>query len=310
MSPVPSPAPDIGIVILAYGAGDLHLALLAALLDEGAAPEALVVVHNPASPADRPGGVPGVALIRNRRNLGYAGAMNIGIRHQLARGARQVLLLTHDTRPRPGALAALARAAARAPEFGVLGPVLLFAGSERVFSYGGRTAADGSVGHVLDPPPGPVAACDWIDGSAMLLRADAIERVGLLDDRFFMYFEETDLCLRMQRGGWSVGVAVDALAEQEPGRGRRIGAFTYLMTRNGTEYARSAAGLRGVAAAVQRVLLETLPHLGAVVRRSAAAAESRVVLAAMWLGLLDFARRRFGPPPARLAGLGDVAVEA
>jgi GT2 family glycosyltransferase len=298
-------------VILAYGAGDLHVPLLASLLGAGVAPEALVVVHNPASAEDRPGGVPGVPVIRNRRNLGYAGAMNIGIRHQLARGARHVLLLTHDTRPRPGALAALGRAAARSPEFGVLGPALCFAGSERAFSYGGRTARDGSVGHVLDPPaPGRVAACDWIDGSAMLLRADALAGVGLLDDRFFMYFEETDLCLRMRRGGWSVGVVVEAIAEQEPGRGRRIGAFTYLMTRNGTEYARCVAGTRGVAAAVRRVVLETPAHLGAVVRRSAAAAESRVVLAAMWLGLLDFARRRFGPPPARLAGLGDVAVEA
>ncbi len=298
-------------MVLAYGAGDLHVPLLAALLGEGAAPEALVVVHNPASARDRPGDVPGVPLIRNRRNLGYAGGMNIGIRHQLARGARHVVLLTHDTRPRPGALAALGRAAERAPEFGVLGPALCFAGSERAFSYGGRTAADGSVGHILErPAPGRVAACDWIDGSAMLLRGDALERVGLLDDRFFMYFEETDLCLRMQRGGWSVGVVLDAVAEQEPGRERRVGAFTYLMTRNGTEYARCAAGARGVAAAVGRVLLETPPHLGAVVRRSAAAAESRVVLAAMWLGLLDFARRRFGPPPARLAGLGDVAVES
>ncbi len=308
---MPPPAPDIGIVILAYGAGDLHLPLVAGLLEAGAAPEALVVVHNPASATDRPGGVPGVPLLRNPGNLGYAGAMNIGIRHQLARGARHVLLLTHDTRPRAGALAALGRAAERSPEFGVLGPVLCFAGSERVFSCGGRTAADGSVGHLLDrPPPGGVAACDWIDGSALLLRADALDRVGLLDDRFFMYFEETDLCLRMQRGGWSVGVVGDAVAEQEPGRGRRIGAFTYLMTRNGTEYARRVAGPRGVAGAVRRVLVETPPHLGAVVRHSAAAPESRVVLAAMWLGLLDFARRRFGPPPARLAGLGDVAVEA
>ncbi len=52
------------------------------------------------------------------------------------------------------------------------------------------------------------------------------------DDRFFMYFEEADLCLRIQRAGWKVGVVLDAIAEQAPGGGARPGAFTKELAKN------------------------------------------------------------------------------
>ncbi len=305
-------APDVGIVVLTHGANGVYAPLVASLIEQGAAAESIAIVHNsttPDGPVVEPP-VAGVAVIHNGRNLGYAGGMNTGMRHQLARGAKTVLLLTHEVRLRAGAFCRLIEAAERSQAFGILGPALRFPNSERVFSLGGRRGRDGSVEHVLDEAessPG-IAGCDWIDGAAMLIRADVLERVGLMDDRFFMYFEETDLCLRAQRAGWAIGVVLDAVAEQEPGGSRRPGAFTYLMSRNGTEYARRACGAYGVAACLRHAVVESSGLVGALARRRTPAEQrvaSRVTLAAMWLGMFDFARRRWGPPPSRLSGLGD-----
>ncbi len=309
-----SSAPDIGIVVLAYGMETVYAPLVASVLEQGAAAESIVIVHNsttPDGPVVSPP-VPGVHVIHHGRNLGYAGGMNAGIRHQLGRGVRNVLLLTHEVRLRDGALAALREAASAAPRFGILGPALRFPDSERVFSFGGRRTRSGATAHIMEATGATsdgIVGCDWIDGAAMLIRADALQRVGLMDDRFFMYFEEADLCLRVQRAGWEIGVVVAAIAEQASGAARRPGAFSYLMSRNGTEYARRVGGVYGVACALRRALSESGGHVGCVARRRTPAeqrAASRATLEAIWLGMLDFARRRWGPPPARLTGLGDV----
>jgi hypothetical protein len=234
--------------------------------------------------------------------------MNAGIQHHLARSARLVLLLTHDLRLRAGAIPALLRAAERAPAYGVLGPLLWARGEDRIFSAGGRRGRRGGwVSHIKDcPSPGQdgIAECDWIDGAAILIRRALLERVGPLDERLFMYFEETDLCLRVQRIGWRVGVVLDAEAEQESGQLTRPGLHAYLISRNGFEYARRAAGFVGVAATVRRAIVESFeltrayPAAGPLERAAA-----RTKLAGMWLGFLDFLRRRFGPPPRRVAQL-------
>jgi GT2 family glycosyltransferase len=153
-----------------------------------------------------------------------------------------------------------------------------------------------------------VSECDWIDGAAMFIRAEVFDDVGLLDERFFMYFEEAEFAQRAQNAGWRVGVALDAHAEQTPGEGNRPGAFAYLMSRNGLEYARRGAGALGILAAVQRALNESWSLVRSCVRPSSTREErtsARIKLIATWVGVLDFARRRWGPPPAGLPGLGD-----
>jgi GT2 family glycosyltransferase len=235
--------------------------------------------------------------------------MNTGIRHQLAKGASRVLLLTQDVRLRDGAVGALMAAGDRHPEYGVLGPVLWLRDAMSVFSYGGRRGRRGGwVEHIRDAAPPSddgIAHCDWVDGAALLIRRDALEHVGLLDERLFIYFEETDLCLRITRAGWRVGVVLDAVAEQESGQPARPGFHAYLMARNGFEYARRSSGLVGAAAAVRRAVRESLDLLGGY--RDASAPDRRaacIKLVGTWLGFVDFLRRRFGPPPERIARLG------
>ena len=307
-------AAGLRAVVLTYGGGGEHEPLLASLAAEGLPPDRLLVVHNPAAPGEPdPALPPGCELLRASHNLGYAAAMNRGIERQLERGCELLLLLTHDARLRPGSLARLRGAAEAHPDYGLLGPALVFAGSERPFSLGGLSRAGGGMEHrtVRPEPEDGVAACDWVDGGTVLVRSAVLERVGHFDERFWSYFEEAELCLRARRSGFRVGVVLDAIAEQAPGGPGRPGVWSYLMTRNGIAYAWRAAGPGGLALASARAVFEVGVELLRVLARGlrlrpGSPTEPWALAVGTARGLLDFYRRRWGPPPP-LPGPGDVA---
>jgi hypothetical protein len=240
--------------------------------------------------------------------------MNLGIAALLKRRVDLVLLLTHDVRLPTDALAELLEAAKRAPGYGILAPALRLSETDEVFSFGGVTRADGTTVHRKERPAAGaygIAACDWVDGGLMMIRSEVIEAVGMYDERFWGYCEESDLCLRVRRSGWRVGVLVDTFAAQAPAGPGRLGVWSYLITRNGIEYARRAAGPRGMWAALGRATARVPFNLARVplrlVRRRPGGIREPWLLAvgAAW-GALDFLRGHWGPPPQRLPGMGDV----
>jgi hypothetical protein len=307
-------SPSIGVVILTHGRSQESVRLARSLLDDGVPSEAIVIVQNPTQ-SDDPAIVPpdpGVSVQRSERNMGYAGGMNDGIRGQLVRGVDWVLLLTHEIRFHSGAVQALLGAARHAPGFGVLGPVLWWQDMDQPLSFGGKRGRLSGVGHRQERPPASpdgIAPCDWIDGAALLIRAELLEREGLLDERFFIYYEDVELCLRAGRAGWRVGVVPEAVADASPGAASRPGAYAYLNSRNGLEYARLAGGARAWTARLVRHVEQSawlLRDYRTARGDDAERARCRAHLAGLWLGAFDFARRRFGPPPATLTGLGDL----
>jgi GT2 family glycosyltransferase len=300
-------------VIVVHGSAPSLSSLVDQLVGEGIAREAIVVVRNPSGNAQLPAGWPptGTTLVELPENRGYGAGMNAGIQHQMAAGRGLLLLLTPTVSLTPGSIGRLLAASGQAPQFGILGPVVGWKGRDRVFSYGGVSKPSGDIGHHRgEAPPADdagIAACDWIDGAVMLIRTAAIQEIGLFDEDFFLYFEDTELALRARRSGWQVGVVLDARADEAPGSDRRPGAYQYLHARNGMEYARRAAGLPGVRAGARRHLRE----LRAALRRLATPGlpdrgGQWMRLRCEWRGVWDFATRRFGAPPASLAGRGDL----
>jgi len=158
---------------------------------------------------------PSVHLIENRQNVGFARANNQAICH--SRG-RYVLMLNSDTLVHPGALETLVALMDAHPQAGACGPRLL--------------NGDGSLQHACHPmlTPGrefwrllflerlrpratyPMQRWDTttprrvevIKGACLLLRRSALDQVGLLDDQYFMYTEEVDLCHRLAQAGWEL----------------------------------------------------------------------------------------------------------
>jgi hypothetical protein len=109
-----------------------------------------------------------------------------------------------------------------------------------------------------------------------------------------------------------VGVVPGSLAEQAPGGAKRLGPWSYLMTRNGAEYTRRARGLRGLAAALfgsARIVGFNLLRVAArgLRLRSGSPAEPWTLVVGTGGGIVALLLRRWGPPPAWLPGSGDVS---
>jgi hypothetical protein len=156
-----------------------------------------------------------VEVLATGANLGFAGGMNAGIQVALARGAQSVLLLNNDTESDAHMLAHLAAALEVEPGVGLVGPVIYYADlPQRIWR-----AADNE--HAWLPIPRRVPddvvarqtaafAVDYITACAMLVRAEVFARIGLLDDAYFMYYEDADFCRRARAAGFGIRCAPQA----------------------------------------------------------------------------------------------------
>ena len=196
--------------------------------------------------------VPGAVLRSLPENTGFTGGSNRGIHEALARGAQYVLLLNNDAIVAPDALGALAAVAAAAPRVGAVGAkVLMAADPERVWATWSRltwrAALVENVGQgELDGPAFDVDRdVDGVPGCAVLLTRAALERVGLLDDRFFAYHEDLDWCLRARAAGFRIRFAAGARVyhrgEGSLGSRGPANPVRYLSARNTVLFARKHA---------------------------------------------------------------------
>ena len=152
---------------------------------------------------------PDVTVIETGANLGYAAGNNVGMRYAIQHGFDYALLLNNDTEAAPDFLRALVAAAEADPTIGVAGPTIYYHHApERIWSAGGtidwRRGASAMRGldEIDHGQYAQVAEVDFISGCALLCKRAALERAGLLDERFFMYYEETEWCVRVGRAGF------------------------------------------------------------------------------------------------------------
>jgi GT2 family glycosyltransferase len=155
---------------------------------------------------------PQVTLIETAENLGYVGGNNLGLEHAKAVEADYALLLNNDTEIAPDFLHILVEAAESDPSIGVVGPTICFFDQpDVVWSAGGAihwrrgTTWMLGLGEVdqgqFGDGPRPV---DFVTGCALLIKMSVVAQVGLLDQRFFAYYEEAEWCVRVARSGFKV----------------------------------------------------------------------------------------------------------
>jgi N-acetylglucosaminyl-diphospho-decaprenol L-rhamnosyltransferase len=165
---------------------------------------------------------PGVALIRNERNLGFAAANNQAM--AVSRG-RYLLLLNSDAVLLPTTLPALLTFMEQHPRCGLAGAQLLNPDGSFQASYAdfptlvGELLLMTTLARLFRPPTFPsypaeesqvTREVDWVFGACMVVRRAAVEAIGGLDEDYFMYSEETDWCYRLRQAGWSVGYVPSA----------------------------------------------------------------------------------------------------
>jgi GT2 family glycosyltransferase len=154
---------------------------------------------------------PEVVLLESKVNLGFAGGNNIGIRYAIARGTEYLWLLNNDTEPAPDALAALVCKALTNKRIGAVASICYYASSPLIVQAWAGTRVNLWVGYARNSTE--PHSDDWFDslyGASILIVRQAIEEVGMLDEFFFHYWEETEFCLRLRKGGWRLAAAPDS----------------------------------------------------------------------------------------------------
>lgn len=152
---------------------------------------------------------PWVELIVNERNLMFSGGNNVGIHHAIDCGASFVMLLNNDTTVHPEFVTHLVQATTDNPSIGVAGPkIYYYDDPQRIWFAGGRIEWwKGWISHIgirdYDNGQHEVSrSIDYVSGCCMFIGRNVIEKVGMLDDRYFIYGEDADLCIRTSRAGY------------------------------------------------------------------------------------------------------------
>jgi N-acetylglucosaminyl-diphospho-decaprenol L-rhamnosyltransferase len=218
-----STATDVAVIIVNFNAGDHLLACVeSAQAELQGVSSTMIVVDNASTDGSerRVESLAGVSLVRNETNRGFGAAVN-----QAARltDATLLWLLNPDCRVMPGAFAQLAATLVRHPACAIAAPRLLNAdGSVQASARGEPSAWTGLFGrHGLltrlfprsamarrNLPAADLVAADvesavvdWVMGACMLIRRDRFLEVGGFDERYFLYWEDADLCRRLRGRG-------------------------------------------------------------------------------------------------------------
>jgi len=211
----------LGVVILNWNGKDVTPRCLDSLYLGTHPPDLVVVVDN--ASADGSAELvhkqfPQAELIRNDSNLGFAEGCNVGMRVLLERGFELILLLNNDAVVDPECLGALKGAADRCPAAAYGATIYEMAKPGRIWYAGGtisRLTLDAR--HDLEPPsPGEnPRSTGFITGCCVMIRADALRQLGLLEKAFFAYYEDVDWCLRARAAGEVLLYVPDAIVRHE-----------------------------------------------------------------------------------------------
>jgi len=163
---------------------------------------------------------PQIKLIENKRNLGFSRACNQGIKES---HGRYILLLNPDTELTPGGFKKMIDFMESKPEVGICGPKMINKEGKLQFScrsfpsYLTAISSSQSILNRIFPENflskkyllkeknhSQISEVDWVSGSCLLAKREMLEKTGLLDERFYMYVEDVDLCYRAKKFGFSV----------------------------------------------------------------------------------------------------------
>jgi GT2 family glycosyltransferase len=288
----------IAISIINYRTADLTLNCIQSVLAEMSDHDAQIVVVDNASGdgsaeeiADwikaQPDGTP-VTLVRSDKNTGFSGGHNLGL---TAVEAQFYLVLNSDAILRPGFLTAILKAADENPKAGLIAPQIETEDGDiqvSCFRFHSpiselmRGAQTGPVTRMfqhrviaLDPPVQP-EQIEWASFACILLRQDMISQIGLMDDGYFLYFEDAEYCLRARRAGWGIVQETSAVAVHYRGGSgpvktlekarKRLPAYFYASR---TRFFRQAHGATGpLAANLLWLIGRTIAQLRRIVGKS------------------------------------------
>jgi GT2 family glycosyltransferase len=195
---------------------------------------------------------PQVKLVENKSNLGFSAGCNQGIKEGQG---RYILLLNPDTELTPGGIKKMIEFMDSKPEVGICGPKMMDQEGNIQFScrsfpsYLTAVSSSQSILNRIFPQNllsqkyllknqdhSQIQEVDWVSGSCLLAKREMLEKVGLLDERFYMYVEDVDLCYRAKKSGFSVFYFPQVLVIHHIGKSTQKKKITMLVEHHRSMY--------------------------------------------------------------------------
>lgn len=259
--------PLVTIIILNWNQADMTMDCLRSLqcviypnfriviVDNGSQDQSVEKIHSE---------FPGITVIENGENVGYSEGNNLGIRYALQTDTKYIFLLNNDTLVDPNMLSLLVDVAESDPQIGITGPTMFYADPPDML-WAGENRIDLKRTRILKKRMGETVQrenlemlkpidVDYIDSCAILIRREVFEKIGLLDSKFFINFDDVDLNLRASKGGYKVVYVPRAIIWHRVSAALGIAspANTYYMTRNSfLFYLKHTTGIRKLAIAIR-----------------------------------------------------------
>ena len=215
----------VAVILLNWRAADMTLTAVARVFEQTRQPDHVFVVENGsgdnsetllrvglAAYGDR------VTLFVNRDNLGFGGGCNTALRTVLDADYAFCWLLNNDAEPAPSCLAHLVAAAARFPSTGAVGSLLDNPIQPGHAHFGSYVHPLTLVSYLLHRPDDIDAhRYAWLTAASLLVSVSALRRVGIFDERYFMYWEDADLSMRLRKAGYRLVAEPQALVTHTAG---------------------------------------------------------------------------------------------
>lgn len=241
---------------------------------------------------------PNFCLIRSQQNLGFTGGNNLGIDEALRHDAAYVLLLNNDTIVDSAFLTLLVEVAETDLQIGIVGPKIYYASDPKRIWYAGGRARYGACYHLgineLDDKDkfSHVEDTEFITGCALLVKSTVLREVGLLDNKLFVYHEDTDFCMRARKVGYRCVFVPDALIWHKISQtcGHESAFTLYLSTRNQLNWVANHVAPPYRTATLAFTFMKKIAKMVMVGSRDRSAG------AAVWAGMWAFLRGVYGPP--------------
>lgn len=213
-----------------------------------------------------------VVFIQNNQNLGYTGGNNIGIKKALELGADYIFILNADTLVEKNTIGSLLTTAER-ENAGIVGPKILFFDRKTIWYAGGTFDLKNVLGGHRGVDEKDAGQYDQIEqtenvtGGAMFVRIDVFKKIGLFDENYFLYYEDSDFCYRAKKKGFKLFYDPFAVVYHHNARSSGLGSplQDYFITRNRMLFASKFLPCRTRFA----LLREALGHINTPSRRLA-----------------------------------------
>ncbi|MEP7162210.1 MAG: glycosyltransferase family 2 protein [Candidatus Moraniibacteriota bacterium] len=228
-------------IVLNWNDGEATAKCMESIL-AGTIVPAVIIVDNASTDGSRvllESRFPGLTILKNKKNLGFSGGMNVGIRFGTSNGADFFWLLNNDTVVEREALEELLGVAREHPECGLFSPVIYTEDGKALWFLGGRISyLRMRATHLLTTSEEKeVSSSEYLTGCALFLSRTLVEKINLLDESYFLYYEDVAYSLSARRAGFSPSVVRKAKVFHGE-KSRTNPEKTYWLVRSGIHFFR------------------------------------------------------------------------